>query len=248
MTWSYSRITCFEDCPYRWYMKYIAGMKEKPMFYASYGKFMHKLIEKYYNGELAKGEMKERFLLDFSSKVKGDRPSEKIVSSYIQKGVKYLDNFTDFPYKTVAVEDSIVFDINGIPFLAIVDYVGKDDDGYVIIDNKSRELKPRSNRKKPTKNDLDLDEMLVQLYIYSAAIKSKYGELPKTLCFNCFKNGQFIEEPFNREKYEEAIAWAEKMVELITGSETEDFYPNIEFFVCYYLCGLSDECCYWNDR
>ncbi len=166
MTWSYSRISCFDDCPYRWYMKYISGIREEPMFYASYGKFMHKIIEMYYRGEVTKEEMKTRFLLDFSSEVLGDRPSESTVSNYIRKGVDYLDNFRRFPYDMVAVEDAIHFDLEGIPFLAVIDYVGKDGGEYVIIDNKSRDLKPRSGRKKPTKNDQEIDEMLKQLYIY----------------------------------------------------------------------------------
>ena len=38
---------------------------------------------------------------------------------------------------------------------AVVDVLGQDDDGeYIIIDNKSRDLKPRSNREKPTMNDI----------------------------------------------------------------------------------------------
>ena len=248
MTWSYSRITCFDDCPYKWYMKYIAGEQETPMFYSSYGKFMHRLIEMYYKGEITKEEMKTKFLFDFSSEVKGDRPSETIVASYIQKGSNYLDNLTDFPYKTVAVEEEIHFSIDEIPFVAVIDFIGKDDDGYVIIDNKSRELKPRSGRKKPTKKDLELDEMLRQLYVYSAAIRSRYGEFPKKLCFNCFKNGQFIEEEFNEREYSEAIEWVKKRVESITDSEDDDFYPNVDFFGCFYICGFKNECCYWEQR
>lgn len=45
MVWSYSRIKAFEDCPYRWYLKYIKKFHGKDMFFSSYGTFMHKLIE-----------------------------------------------------------------------------------------------------------------------------------------------------------------------------------------------------------
>lgn len=248
MTWSYSRITCFDDCPYRWFMKYILGTKEEPRFYASYGSFMHKLHERYYKGEITKEEMKTKFLFDFSSQVAGRRPSERTVASYIDKGVNYLDNFKELPYELVAAEDTIHFNLDGIPFIAIVDYVGKDENGFIVVDNKSRELKPRSNRKKPTKNDLEIDEMLKQLYIYAEAIKSKYGEYPTRLCFNCFKNQQFIEEQFDEEKCKETAEWVKKKIASIESSESGDFYPNVEFFGCYYLCGYSDECCYWEGR
>ena len=30
--------------------------------------------------------------------------------------------------------------------------------------------------------------------------------------------------------------------------DADDFYPNREFFSCYYICGVSDECCYWQAR
>ena len=51
MVWSYSRIKAFEDCPYRWYLKYIKRFHGKDMFFSSYGTFMHKLIELYHKGE-----------------------------------------------------------------------------------------------------------------------------------------------------------------------------------------------------
>ena len=84
--------------------------------------------------------------------------------------------------------------------------------------------------------------MLRQLYIYSAAIKQEYGVFPEALCFNCFRTGTFIEEPFNEEAYHSAIDWAKNMVEDI--KNTDEFYPNREFFSCYYICGVSGDCCY----
>ena len=57
------------------------------MFYATYGSFMHKLIEKYYRKEITRDQMKVEFLMNFSKEVKGDRPSEKIVGDYINNGL-----------------------------------------------------------------------------------------------------------------------------------------------------------------
>lgn len=243
--WSHSRVSCFEDCKYRFFLKYICEEEEEPRFYASYGKFMHKLIERYYKGELKKQDMKMAFLQDFSKEVEGPRPSDAIVAKYIEKGINYLDSFQDFPYEMVAVEEIIHFKIDGLKFVGIIDYLGKTDDGYIIIDNKSRELKPRSNRKTPTKKDEELDEMLQQLYLYAAAVKYKYGEFPKKLCFNCFKNGVFIEEDFDPVKYEETVNVIKKQIYAILSSNTEDFRPYIDYFGCKYICGFSEDCCYW---
>ena len=223
-------------------MKYIKNYKDKPLFYAEYGKFIHEIIEKFYDGTVPKHKLSVEFLINFSSRIKGSRPNASIVKKYIESGKNYFMNFEEFPYETVSVEEEVSFKIRGIPFIGFIDYVGKLDDEYVIIDNKSRDLLPRSNRSKPTKKDKELDDMLKQLYVYSAAVKQKYGKFPKYLCFNCFKNGVFIKEQFDIQKYYEVEDWVEETVRRI--EDTEDFDAKPEFFKCKYLCGVSDYCDY----
>ena len=243
MTWSYSRIKCFEDCPYRFYLKYISGCKEVPQFYASYGSFMHKLIEEFYRGKLTKEEMLTKFLFDFQTEVKGERPKESTVSKYIQCGVEYLRGFSPFPYKMIDVEKKVEFEIEGKKFVGFIDYLGEKDGEYYIVDNKSRELKPRSKRAKPTVKDQELDEMLKQLYLYAAAVKQEYGKFPKALCFNCFKNGMFIEEPFSEKIFSETIEWFLKTIDDI--ADENDFLPYLDYFSCKNICGVKDDCCYY---
>lgn len=241
--WSYSRIECFCDCPYRFFLKYFAGVKEKPLFYSSYGSFIHKLIEQYYKGALTKDEMVTRFLMDFSKEVRGTRPQESTVTKYIQCGCEYLRSFQPFRFNMIDVEKRVEFNIDGTPFVGFIDYLGEEDGELVIVDNKSRDLKPRSKRAKPTLKDQELDSMLKQLYIYSAAVKQEYGKFPKLLCFNCFRTGTFIEEPFNEDAYNAAIEWAKKQVEDI--KDADDFYPQIDYFSCNFICGVDKECEYY---
>ena len=146
MTWSYSRIECFHDCPYRWFLKYIREESEKPMFYSSYGSFMHKLLEDFYKGEISQKEMYIKFLFDFSSNVQGDRPSEKIVENYIHEGEKFIKSFSPLPFKPIAIEKWFSFDIRGKQFQGFVDYIGELDGEIFVVDHKSRKLKKRSNR------------------------------------------------------------------------------------------------------
>lgn len=243
MTWSYSRIKCFEDCPYRFYLKYISGCKEAPQFYASYGSFMHKLIEEFYKGIITKEEMLTKFLFGFQENVIGRRPQQSTVEKYIQLGIEYLKGFTPFPYNVVAVEKKVEFELGGKKFIGFIDYLGEKDGEYYIVDNKSRELKPRSGRKKPTVKDQELDEMLKQLYLYAAAIKQEYGKFPNALCFNCFKNRVFIEEPFSEKTFSETIEWFLKTIDDI--ADENEFLPRIDFFGCNYICGVNGECCYY---
>lgn len=243
MTWSYSRIEAFNDCPYRFFLKYIKKHSETDKFYSSYGSFIHKLLERYYKGELKKEEMLTTFLTDFSKEVRGVRPKESTVQKYIDAGCDYLKSFRPFPYRMIDVEKKVVFTVGDYSFIGYIDYLGADEEGNLyIIDNKSRNLKPRSNREKPTVKDMELDSMLKQLYIYSVAIEQEYGVLPKALCFNCFRNGEFIKEQFDKQKYEEAKQWAIDSIRKI--EQTEEFEANREFFSCYYICGVNEYCKY----
>lgn len=244
MTWSYSRITCFEDCPYKWFLKYIKEYDEAPLFYSSYGSFMHELIGKYYSQQITKEEMLSEFLFSFKDKVLGERPGGNITANYIEAGKQYIKSIKWLECAPVDVEREYRFDINGSKFIGFIDYLGENHKDLYIVDHKSRNLSPRTNRKNQTAKDKELDKMLRQLYLYSAAVKQKHGYFPKYLCFNCFKNGVFIKEQFDEDKYNETIEWATKTIHEI--ENTTEFLPNINYFNCRFLCGLKDECCYWN--
>lgn len=243
MIWSYSRITSFNDCPYRFFLRYIKKYPEEDRFFTTYGSFMHKILEQYYRGELSKEDMLTTFLMNFKAEVRGIRPKESTVQKYIMAGCEYLKSFSPFPFKMIDVEKRVEFKIGNYEFVGFIDFLGYDDDGFIcIVDNKSRDLKPRSNREKPTVKDIELDKMLRQLYLYAVAVEQEYGVLPKLLCFNCFKAGVFIKEQFDIQKYEETKQWAIESIERI--SNTEDFEPNEDFFSCFYICGVSDHCEY----
>lgn len=188
--------------------------------------------------------MVTKFLFGFSDQVKGERPSASIVESYINKGVEYFENFQEFPFNMVDVEKSVEFEVAGIPMVGIIDFLGELDGEYYIVDNKSRDLKPRSKRANPTENDKLIDKMLRQLYLYSTGVLNEYGKFPKELCFNCFKSNTFIREPFKIEAYNEAVEWARENVDEI--ADTHLFRPNIDFFTCKYLCDFPHDCCYWD--
>ena len=241
MTWSYSRIECFVDCPYRWFLKYIKKYKGIPMFYSSYGTFMHRLIEGYYNGEFTKSALPVEFLRNFSANVQGERPRSSTVAKYIHDGKKYFENFEPFPYNTVEVEGRFDYKIGRIPFLAYIDFLGEKNGDLYIIDHKSRDLKPRVSKER--KSNETLDKMLRQLYLYAAAVKKKYKQYPKSLCFNRFRTGVFIEEPFIKTEYDKTVAWAKQQIKKIENES--DFLPSVEFFKCRYLCELKEDCIYW---
>lgn len=240
MTWSFTRLKMFKDCPYEWYLRYICKFRKDSRFYASFGSFMHKIIEGYYRGELSKSQMLLKYYRDFQKEVIGYRPKESTLQKYIQGGADYIQSFRPLPYNVVAIEEKMEFSLDGIPFVAVLDYLGEENGDYILIDNKSRALKPRSGRAKPTASDKELDEMLMQLYVYCYPIKQKYGKFPKRIGFNCFRTGELIVEDFDEAAYERAIRWVKETVEEI---ESASEFPTKEnAFACFWICGMSRLC------
>lgn len=242
MIWSYSRITAYEDCPYRFYLKYIKKIKGVRHFFSDYGSFMHLVIQKFLTGELKKDELVGYYLVNFRKNVVGKAPSQGIFRNYFRQGLEYLKNVELSDEEIIGVEKEVSFKIGDKEFIGYIDKVSKDD-GIKITDNKSRALKPRSKRKKPTKADAELDKYLRQLYIYSVPIECEFKEPPRRLCFNCFRTQTIITEPFNNEDYENTKKWALDTIEAI--SKEEDWKPNIEWFRCKYLCDVYNECEYY---
>ena len=127
MTWSYSRLSSFESCPYKWFQSYILDEEESPMFYASYGSFIHSLLEKYYSGKMTANELPTAFLLGFSAEVRGERPPQETVRKYIALGTEYFRDFRPLPFTIRSVEEELHFELCGSPFVAFLDVVGEKD-------------------------------------------------------------------------------------------------------------------------
>lgn len=243
MRWSYSRITAFSQCPYGWYLKYIHKAEEEELFYASFGKFMHELLEKFYSGKALPAELEAEFFCDFADKVSGSRPNN--IDTYIQQGSRFLRELKAPDFKVLGTEKFVRFKIADKKLVGVIDLLAEDDDGVFIVDHKSHKLSKPSGRAKPTKSDEELEQYLRQLYLYSAAVEQELGVLPYKLCFNCFMNGKFIEVPFDKSTYEKVKQWAVEEINYI--ENVDDFYPRFDWFYCRNLCGYHNECCYYED-
>lgn len=246
MVWSYSRIKAFIDCPYRWYLKYIRhpGEHGKDMFFSDYGSFVHELIASFYAGEKTAAQVHIEYLTQFGDRVKGFAPNGTVYANYFLDGSNYLKSIKPSKHKVIAVEQKVSTTVNGIPFVGYIDRIDMTEYGeLLLIDNKSRTLKQRSKKQKPTKADIELDDYLRQLYIYSAFMKDRFGKFPSKLCFNCFRSQLMIEEPFNQDAFEDTLKWASDAVHQIE-DETK-FRPNMDYFKCRYLCEMNDNCDYY---
>lgn len=247
MTWSFSRLSCYEDCPYRWYLRYMMGYPDEDRFYSSYGRFCHELIAGFYTGKYEKEQLLTEFLSGFSDEVKGEHPDPKTVRRWLDQGAAYFENFEPLPYQTLEVERKADFYVHGVLFTGVVDFLGRAENGsLVIVDHKSADLKPRSGRKKPTLSDRKLDETLRQLYLYAIWVKDTYGEYPAFLDLNCFRTGTHIHEKFDPERLEEAKRWV--LAARARLFDDTDFYANEDYFACRWICGQHEHCDVWLDE
>lgn len=243
MEWSYSRLSAYENCPYKWLVRYIYGIKGQSKFFAQFGSFMHSILQKYLNHELNHNELTIYYLTNFRKEVSGSAPNKKIYSGYLNQGRQYLKTLSLPDREVLGVELKLKWEFAGYPFQAYIDCLSRDEDGKVYItDHKSRTLKPRSGKRKPTKADKELDKYLRQLYIYAHAVHSIYGFYPDYLEFNCFRSGVWIQEPFRIEKMLEIEAWASSLIEKIIS--TDNWYANPDYWFCNHICDVSEDCEY----
>ena len=243
MTWSYSRLSAYETCPYRFCLKYLYGCEEKPKFFSQYGEFIHQIHQLVFNSNLQKRYAAQYYVRHFMERVTERAPSQQVFLSYFRGGLTYFENMPEFEGSPLGIEKEFRFEIDGFPFVGYADYLTKSD-GIILFDHKARTLKPRSSRKKPTVLDRELDKYFRQLYLYSVPIKAEYGEYPKKLVFNCYRAGYFIEEPFDIKKLDAAKSWAVSMIRTILSAH--DWPPSIETFRCQNICGVEDDCSYFD--
>lgn len=243
MVWSYSRISTFDDCPYQFFLKYIELVDEAPMFFSEYGSFIHRLLEAFFSGKQGVQEIISHYILHFREEVRTDAPNPKVFSSYFLQGLDYLRSLQPPSGRILGVELGLNFTVHGFPFQGFVDLLAESGGKLVLVDHKSHQLKPRSKHIKPTKSDTELDRYLRQLYLYAIAIHENHGRYPDFLCFNSYRTGTRIIEPFSESVCGEVAEWACSCVGRIVS--TQEWNPNVDYFRCRYLCSVSHECEYY---
>ncbi len=247
MVWSYSRIASFEDCPYKWFMTYLyrdahgKPLQRKSGFFAEYGRYIHLILQMYLSGILRHVDLPGFYVAHFRDNVRAKAPTPKIYHNYFEQGFHYFDTISLPKRKILGVEQHIDFTFAGKPFTGFLDVVS-DDGRLIITDHKSRALKPRSKRAKPTKGDMELDAYLRQLYIYAAAVKKEYGRFPDILEFNCFRSQTIIQQSFDINRFHAAEQWVEEQISYITNNRSWTAKP--EYWRCNYLCDLCGQCEY----
>lgn len=246
MKWSFSRLNGFySGCPYEWKRHYIDCEPTKTGFYGAAGGFAHSVIEKYANGDLDTWDLSPYFEEHFAEEVPYDAPPNKykdLKQDWFDSVMDYFDNI-DLPidkYEVVGVEKQVEFNIDKYPFIGFIDLLLKDpaDGKLILCDHKSSIIHKLKSGKISKSDQEHFLAFQRQQYLYSKAVLEEYGEGSiKALCWNMFRQRDWIQIPFKQEEYQEAQDWALETIHKIE-SETE-WLPNPSYFYCWNLCSCQ---------
>lgn len=251
--WSFSRLNSFYNCPYEFYLHYIECNPSESNFFGEYGSLLHSILEKYAKGELSLFELNQYYEDHFNECIPHDAPPNKYVDirqSYYDKGMDYFDNIDlDVEaYDILGVEKKVEFELFGKKFIGFIDLLVKDKitDEIIIIDHKSASIKILKNGNISKSDRAHFLEFKRQAYLYSIPIIKEYGKVDK-LKWNMFKDRQWIEIPWKKNEYDEAIKWAKDTIELIE-KETEWSPNSSSKYYCNYICGQRNNACEYKNR
>ncbi|MEM4330454.1 MAG: PD-(D/E)XK nuclease family protein [Candidatus Pacearchaeota archaeon] len=244
--YSNSKIATFENCPYKYKLKYIERLKPKikGTIESFLGDLVHRALEKLYrdlkdNKINKKDELIEYFKnlwkKEFSKEIQITKSNLK-EEDYLRLGEKFISDYYDryFPFNQmtiVALEKKEFFNLpDGNKWYIKIDKLGVDEEkNYFICDYKTG-----SSIK--TQEEAERDR---QLAMYSLWVKEKFRDAKKIklvwhlLAFN---------KDIISEKNEEQLRFIQREVlEKIKEIEnTRIFYPNISNLCAY--CEYRDFC------
>ena len=253
MTHSFSRLSSYEQCPYYYYLYYLCKDEDgkrlyEPIgnFYSEYGSMHHEIFENLLKGNTTIDKEIDEYDINYEARLTGMiRPS--LFNKYYYMGINAISNF-DIDKLTegkpiLGVEKEIHTTVGEYPIIGYIDLLCGDSNEITIIDHKSAKsvLGKRGGVLKNQQGKLV--EYKRQLYLYSKAVIEEYGHC-EYLEWNFFNYDQTYKIPWNKDEYEEAIAWAINTIETI--KTDEDFEPITDYFFCRNICGYRHECPYLN--
>lgn len=241
-SYSFSRLKRFLECPLSYYKRYIEKEENGVGHGTSeFGTFMHLILEKYSKNELNLEDMLMYYMDEYDSNINStfefqmsNNFSKDLSDIYYNSGIDYLTNFDGLDIFGKILDVEYEFDLeykNKFKINGKVDLITQSNDDLFIIDHKSK-----SN----FKNKKERDEYRRQLYIYSFAVKEKYGVYPKKLFFNMFRKDKILEFDFIEEEYIEALDWFESTVEKI--EDCIVFNSNPDTIYCNNFCDFRLNC------
>lgn len=253
MTWSFSRVDSFINCPAAWYQHYILKLPQGSNAYSEHGLFLHDIMERHAKNEITHQESLELFDNTWYD-VEPDFPPFFIdlKDNFYHKIRKYFDRDLILEGKTISVEDKITAALpSGELITGLIDRVFEVNGKITISDYKIST--PFTKKQLVTKRR--------QLDLYAFLIHSSTGKYPDFQSWSFFKDYQKTTTlAFDKDSMDSTIEWLESTIREINGRLVAMdrlglkglFLPNYEDridsktnerdFFCTGLCGYKETC------
>ena len=248
MTWSFSRLQSYNQCPYGFKLRYIDCIEGEGNFYSQYGSFVHSILERFAKGELSIFDISTYYEDNFIANVTYDAPPNNYVDikqSYYDKGLDYLNNIDlDLEgYEVLGVEKECKFKVGDYNMVGYIDLLLRDKHtgDITVLDHKSGSVKFKKNGEPASSETKHLLDFKRQLYLYSIAVTEEFGVKPKYLQWNLFKDRNWFKIEFNDDELEEAKKWVIDTIDKIKNDIA--FPPNPQHYFCYNLCDMRNCAC-----
>lgn len=246
MTFSFSRLHLYEQCPYAFYRRYIEEDEGEGNFYADNGSILHDIFKRLLLKEITLDEAVSIYPEEFDGIY--NVVNQSTMDKTFEKCHDYLcqvDAFDFEKYEVIAVEQKMNFKIDKYAFVGYVDFLIRENESKEVIltDHKSANhfLKKDGSVLKNMQDDYNAYSK--QMYIYCKAIKDIYGLQVDKIAWHHFKDdGRMTVIDFNQEDYTKTLGWCKYTIEKI--KKDKRFDAKQSFMMCRNLCNFRNDCEY----
>lgn len=249
MTWSFSRLHTWEQCPYAFYLKYIEQRPGESNYYAENGKCIHEVFQTILTNQIPLEECTTLYSHKYDLICEKTRQS--IMDNTYETCMDYLsviDGIEKEKYQILGVELELPFKIGNYKFIGYADLVvkNKENEKILLIDHKQA---PHFLKKDGTPLKSQITQFTAykhQMYLYCKGLKECFDIQVDHLIWHHFKDqGKLTILPFAKEDYEGTLKWAVTCIQNIQKDRRFKHHPS--FLLCSSLCDYRNDCEYQNE-
>lgn len=247
MTFSFSRLHAYEQCPYLFYLQYIEKRDGESNFYAANGSAMHEVFEELFNGEITIDECPQAYIDKFD--LICEKAKQSTMDKTFEDCIDYLCQMDDIDrdkYEILGVEMKLEFKIDKYNFVGFVDLLvkNKETGEIILIDHKQATHFMKKDGVTPLKNQLEnFSAYKKQMYIYCYGLLQTKGIKIDKIVWHHFRDaGQLTVIPFDAEEMDYTLGWVKYTIEKI--KKDKEFLNNPSYMLCSVLCDFKNDCEY----
>jgi DNA helicase-2/ATP-dependent DNA helicase PcrA len=187
-SFSFSMLEEYVDCPERYRLRHVVGLPTPPHHSLTYGRAMHAAVA-WFHLRVSAGETpsEDQLAAEFRrSWVSEGFLSREHEEARFAAGLRALTAFRErelvAPAPVVAVERPFEFRLDGMRIRGRVDRMDEDEDGTVIVDYKTSDVRHERKANEKARGSL-------QLHAYALAHEQRTGKLPRAMQLHFLESG-----------------------------------------------------------